>query len=778
MYGAPKRTNPFVPVVPLASSPGLQPGPPLRVPNLFTGTSSGSRAVFDRGESGFSPSAYHPSIGSPSHAGIKFLGVGGTRQGLRSPIQERGAGVDRLSSVLPDSFYERDSNQNCFVDAPGGRNKNVEDQPKSFGEIIDEDEPHRALEKSLCLEGVNTSPAPSQLKAARHQQNTRKPHRIQGRTAGTPSGRTSGTPHRIQQNHAHAPSRQSQFDLRGHRISFDSVPDEYSPVKLHGGGRASIRTKMPRCEELTDDEHLTYGNRWPHEQLTLGKGKLLGRGGCALVWQGLRGPGDDECRFAVKQVAKQQLQRGELVPVKAGQLQGLLQELEILQRLTGVGDHDHNSRGGSSPSSAGSRHVVRLEAFVEGKTDLWIVMEDGGAPISKSLFEVKGEFVNSARVYRVNHGPLMQRMRLPKDDNFFLRDYFRQMLSAFAFLASEGIIHADVKPENILLSSTDGRLRLCDFGSAWVVGETAASSAVGTPEYMAPEILDKQINWSTGGSGNGAPMSTAQRLRNRRGSLDEVLGNLIASGRASPSASTAASSSRSSRAGSKAKAGGIAAGTTYSGGTAPRETYGTLREKINRMGTGTDQTRKAHASVPRGGSAEFPPQQLAMLLADSEHMRNRSADPGAEVGEGDHVPNDARNPQQEPAPVGGAASSRTATSTSDDSSCFAQDLWALGMILLEVCHGVPLWLGYECCVGTSRTQGLLGAGGRDYKKIRAKQTKVLKNLQPLLKNQSFGVQLATVRDGVEFLQSLLRVDPRARISAREALRHPFITGGC
>lgn len=70
-------------------------------------------------------------------------------------------------------------------------------------------------------------------------------------------------------------------------------------------------------------------------------------------------------------------------------------------------------------------------------------------------------------------------------------DIGEQVLDALARAHRSGVVHRDVKPENVLMPA-DGRIKVADFGLARAVTEATAASTgtvLGTVAYLAPEIL-------------------------------------------------------------------------------------------------------------------------------------------------------------------------------------------------------------------------------------------------------------------------------------------------
>ncbi|MSR02379.1 MAG: serine/threonine protein kinase [Gemmatimonadetes bacterium] len=87
-------------------------------------------------------------------------------------------------------------------------------------------------------------------------------------------------------------------------------------------------------------------------------------------------------------------------------------------------------------------------------------------------------------------GRIKRRGKLPPDE---ARRIMKETADALSAAHSLSIIHRDIKPDNILLEGTRGRVMVTDFGIAKALSGTSGATltgvgvAIGTPQFMSPE---------------------------------------------------------------------------------------------------------------------------------------------------------------------------------------------------------------------------------------------------------------------------------------------------
>lgn len=161
----------------------------------------------------------------------------------------------------------------------------------------------------------------------------------------------------------------------------------------------------------------------------------------------------------------------------AGQAQGPLLAVKVLYQARAAGPFlKRLTTEFSVLQELAHPNIVELRGFVT---------RAGQEPYLVTRFEEGGNL--SQHVDR--HGPLPPRAAT---------GILRQVLLALETAHARGVVHRDLKPDNVLLRAPVGRdaipeVRVADFGIAKVVGAqlhgnvTRAGAFVGTPEYAAPE---------------------------------------------------------------------------------------------------------------------------------------------------------------------------------------------------------------------------------------------------------------------------------------------------
>ncbi|MEP6619174.1 MAG: serine/threonine-protein kinase [bacterium] len=106
----------------------------------------------------------------------------------------------------------------------------------------------------------------------------------------------------------------------------------------------------------------------------------------------------------------------------------------------------------------------------------------------------------------------------------------REVAWALAYAHAQGLVHRDVKPDNILLESSTGRALVADFGIAAAIGDVMAAGVSGTPEFMSPEQAlggDVDARSDLYGLGATAFYAFSGRVPFEGGSATEVLAKQV-----------------------------------------------------------------------------------------------------------------------------------------------------------------------------------------------------------------------------------------------------------
>ncbi|XP_029013095.1 serine/threonine-protein kinase pim-2 isoform X1 [Betta splendens] len=258
--------------------------------------------------------------------------------------------------------------------------------------------------------------------------------------------------------------------------------------------KIKLKKMLDKRKEEFDPEDVTRKNVKESFCSQYRCGPQLGSGGFGSVFSGHRL--SDGLQVAVKQISSDKVQQWARLP---GEVRPVPMEVALLQRLTELGGH---------------RGVIHmLDWFEEEGRGFILVLER--PPQCQDLFD-----------FITERGMLPERLAirfcctpfsLGKPQlcfclvvlMFFIPfvsiRFFHQIVEALQFVHSHGVVHRDIKDENIVVDMRTLEVKIIDFGSGAPLKETLYSEYEGTRVYSPPEwILSRSYKavpltvWSLG----------------------------------------------------------------------------------------------------------------------------------------------------------------------------------------------------------------------------------------------------------------------------------------
>lgn len=129
-------------------------------------------------------------------------------------------------------------------------------------------------------------------------------------------------------------------------------------------------------------------------------------------------------------------------------------------------------------------HIINLYEVYEGPRNFFLVLEQCcGGSLEDKIINSQGKKLSEKKVSEI----------------------MEQIFEAINHIHAQGIAHRDLKPENILfqVKDDDNSLKLIDFGLGKDKKDSDVNNFVGSPQYVAPEVLEGEFElkcdiWSAG----------------------------------------------------------------------------------------------------------------------------------------------------------------------------------------------------------------------------------------------------------------------------------------